>query len=147
MSLQTSDVKRLSRFHLEDLFTLTQGDPLKFCVTQETASIHTEWWGDIFIAALRELPDSAPTTRINGTLFHCFIVMDYDMRAGALSEADLYDYFDRNEGFSITFGGLDHLKLTLSWKQVIEYSQSWVFLVCLRHAIESTLSCLRRKLV
>eukprot|EP00956_Cyclotella_meneghiniana_P036026 scaffold120416_cov36-Cyclotella_meneghiniana.AAC.1 len=133
MSLQTSDPKRLSRLHLEDLFTLTQGDPLKFYVSQEIASTHNKWWGDIFIAALREIPEAAPTTRINGDLFHCFNVnilnatLHDDMRAGVVSAKDLTDYFDRNEGFSITFGGLDYLKFTLSWKQVIEYSLSWMF--------------------
>ena len=66
ISLQTSEPKRLSRLHLEDLFTLTQGDPLKFYVSQEIASTHNKWWGDIFIAALREIPEAAPTTRING---------------------------------------------------------------------------------
>jgi len=133
MSLQTSEPKRLSRLHLEDLFTLTQGDPLKFYVSQEIASTHNKWWGDIFIAALREIPEAAPTTRINGDLFHCFNVnilnasLHDDMRAGLVSEKDLKDYFDRNEGFSITIGGLDHLTFTLSWKQVIEYSSSWMF--------------------
>ena len=72
MSLQTSEVKRLSRCHLEDLFALTEGDPLKFYVSQEAALMDKELWGDVFIQAKRELPESETTTRINGKEYHCY---------------------------------------------------------------------------
>eukprot|EP00956_Cyclotella_meneghiniana_P029600 scaffold72311_cov39-Cyclotella_meneghiniana.AAC.2 len=132
MSLQTSEVKRLSRCHLEDLFALTEGDPLKFYVSQEAALMDKEWWGDVFIQAKRELPESETTTRINGKEYHCFDVnilharLHDSMRAGLVSEPDLHDYYDKNEGFSITFGGYDHLKLTFKWKQVVQYSSSFI---------------------
>eukprot|EP00956_Cyclotella_meneghiniana_P024907 scaffold50861_cov65-Cyclotella_meneghiniana.AAC.1 len=153
MSLQTSEVKRLSRLHVEDLFMLSEGAPLKFYVSEESASITNLWYRDIFAVALRELPECITTTRINGDLFHCFNVnilcarLHDDMCSGMVSERDLRDYYNRNEGFSITFGGLDHVKLKSVGNKSFNTAQNGCSLDHLLLEIEYTRTYSKRRLV
>lgn len=133
LTLQTSDIKRLSRMHAEDLFQLTQGSPLKLYVSKDAALNTQEWLTTTFLQAIEKVPGASVTSQINGDSYHCFHVnilnasIHDEIMSGLATEKKLFDYFVRNEGFSVSFGGTDDHTLTVSWKQVIQYSSSIMF--------------------
>eukprot|EP00956_Cyclotella_meneghiniana_P014403 scaffold21539_cov48-Cyclotella_meneghiniana.AAC.3 len=131
--LQTSDFRRLSRLHLEDIFCLLPGDPMKMYISHEAAMNQSEWWGGVFTAAISRIHGSSETTMINGFDYYCFDVnvshasLHSEMKAGLLTPEQVGTLFSRKNGFSVIIGGHDNLKLTVQWDQVIEYSTSLMF--------------------
>eukprot|EP00956_Cyclotella_meneghiniana_P024622 scaffold49684_cov59-Cyclotella_meneghiniana.AAC.1 len=131
--LQTSDFRRLSRLHLEDIFCLLPGDPMKMYISHEAAMNQSEWWGGVFTAAISRIHGSSDTTMINGVDYYCFDVnvshasLHSEMKAGLLTPEQVGTLFSRKNGFSVIIGGHDNLKLTVQWDQVIEYSTSLMF--------------------
>lgn len=114
-TLQTSDVQRLSHLHLEDIFTLTSGNPMKMYVAVDAAQNHFdfEWWGDVFAIAIETILLST--------------VNILNANAGQITPGQLIEHFNRNEGFSIAIGGFPDIRLTFSWKTVIQYSSVIMF--------------------
>jgi hypothetical protein len=70
LRLDTSDPRRLSRLHWEDVIRCKQGQFLKLYVTKQSALSSKGWWGDTFINVIREL--NTKTINFNRNLMYCF---------------------------------------------------------------------------
>jgi hypothetical protein len=70
MRLDTSDPRRLSRLHWEDVIRCKQGQFLKLYVTKQSTLSSKGWWGDTFINVIREL--NTKPINFNRNLMYCF---------------------------------------------------------------------------
>jgi hypothetical protein len=131
--LECTDVRRLSRIHLEDIIRQNDGTPLKMHVLKSSANDASQWWGDTFLQAIDSQSPPFATSQINAEPYYCFDVciscatLHSDIKAGFISESQFRELYKRNEGFNLTIRGRKPVKLTISWRQVLHYSKSILF--------------------
>jgi hypothetical protein len=132
-TLECTDARRLSRLHFEDILRQQVGTPLKMYVSKSAVNDVDGWWGTAFKQAVASQPSPFDTQQLNSDAYYCFDVsilnatLHHDVNAGLVSEPQLRELYDRNEGFSITIRGIEPTKLTISWKQVVEFSRMMFF--------------------
>jgi hypothetical protein len=134
VSTDTTDTRRLSRLHFEDMLQLTEGTSLKMYVLKSAAEDSEQWWGNTFQDAIRSQPSGFGTMQINAKPYYCFHVTvlnashHRDILAGNVSEERLKEeLFRQREGFSINILGDVNHKLPLQWSTIIEFSVSIMF--------------------
>ena len=126
MNLTTSDPRRLSRLHWEDIIRCKTGQSLKLYVTKDAALSTKGWWHDTFIDVLREL--KTKTINFNRTVMYCFdVIIQYaplhdSIFKGDVSLSQLQTLFNQGDGFSVFFVGTKDIKLSISWKKMLHSS-------------------------
>jgi hypothetical protein len=107
--------------------------PLKLYILKSSVDDIQQWWGTAFQKAVSFQPAPFGAQQINSDDYYCFDICilnatwHSEFKAGFTSESQLWELYDRNEGFSITIKGTTPVKLTISWHQVVEFSRSLLF--------------------
>jgi hypothetical protein len=123
MRLDTSDPRRLSRLHWEDVIRCRQGHFLKLYVTKQSALSSKGWWGDTFINVIGDL--NTKPINFNRNLMYCFDIqilnapLHDSIFKGDVSLSQLQTLFHQGDGFSVSFVGTRHIKLSISWKKML----------------------------
>ena len=136
--MRTTKVKRLSRVHWEDVIQLKEGTPVVLYIAHESdlvrkkvATVQRKMVRDEERnmspqqRADRGDNKAGETISLSGRKYICLRAriqtarMHHDAMNGLISLAQLQTLYDRNEGFTLRFDGVDDT-LTLAWKEMVE---------------------------
>ena len=134
VQIATTNQKRLSRCHWEDMLKYSPGQKLAIYFRNDS---------DLLDAQFASVPNKAKTMQIKngigGQLVTIsskqFVVLKatiitapvhIDCDSGSVSMSQLMTYYDRREGFTIQFDGTDE-KLTFSWQEVLDRCEDVYF--------------------
>ena len=127
-NLQTTNIKRLSRYHVEDVIKCKEGDSFVLYFRADNDLINNRYQGLPTSAALVQKEDGigGETVRIAGHDYICIkatIIMatlHHDIKYGSMTLNQFERFYNRDEGFRVSFHGTED-GLTLSWRSVVDH--------------------------
>ena len=133
-NLETTDAKRLSRLHWEDILRVQQGEKIVAYFRKDAAVIHDvfEDYPKIAAKLQRQANVAGEEVKLNGSTFYVLratmFTANFHLAAvsGQMTWAQLRKHFTDKDGFVIQFDATDK-KLTFSWMEVIDYADSVYF--------------------
>ena len=132
---ETTDVKRLSRYHWEDIVNLQGGDNIVLFVSIKQKWMKTTKMGLVPLQASREqlqLGVAGQTFQIGSRPFYAlkakllYNTMHHDIAHGFTTLNQFKDAYKENGGFSISFTGTE-LKLSFFWRDVVKQANDLYF--------------------
>ena len=126
----STDIRRLSRYHMENVIRCQDGDSLLLFFKQASDVVHNLWGDKVGRAVVAQ--DAAGfgiSTSICGDMYTCVRVsvsrahLHHDMKFGRMSRAEFRRRYRAKDSFGMTLDRTGEELLSIQWRQIVELAE------------------------